>query len=155
MKCCMDPVTQISPVQDGPQRPPPGLTQHSALRSLTERRALVQGRCHECVAFPHHAETTICQPGPLQHLNTDRRDSNTTCPGGYTNHEILGSLYCCQCRQQTQYMKHMHGVKMQARHVAVMGNVTNCKQDMLTHTHYTSTPHLYSPQHSMKETQTH
>ena len=82
VKCCMDPVTQISPVQVGCKRPPPGLTQCSALRSLTERGALVQGQCHECVAFPHYAETTICQPGPLQHLNTDRRDSNTTCPGG-------------------------------------------------------------------------
>ena len=33
------------------------------------------------------------------------------------------------------------------------GNDTNCKHGMLTYTHYTSVPHLYSPQHSLKETQ--
>ena len=102
----------------------------------------MQGQCHECVTFPHYAETTICQPGPLQHLNTDRRDSNTI--HVQVDTQITRSLV----PSTVVSVGSRHNM---AWHVAVMGNVTNCKQDMLTHTHYTSTPHLYSPQHSMKE----
>ena len=127
MKCC------ISPAQDSPQRLPPRLTQCSAPHSLTERGALVQGWCNKCIAFPHYTETTVCQPGPLQHLNTDKTDSNTICPVWWTNHKILGFLYSWQFRQWTQNT--WHGMKMQAWHVTVMGNEANSKQDMLTHTH--------------------
>ena len=142
VKCCMDPLTQISPVQDGPLRLPPGLPQNSALHSLTNCGAVVQGWCHECIASPHYAEITVCQPGPLQHLNIDRKDSNTTCPVGRTNDEILGSLCCCQCRQQTQYTKHMHGAKM----LLWWGMKQTVNKDRLTDSH--TTLHTSSIQHT-------
>ena len=127
----MDPLTHISPVQDGPPKQWPGLTLHSAPHSVTECGALAQGRCHEYIALSHYARPTHCQPGPLQHLNTDRKD----------NKEDVGSVGSKHMRCEDACM------------ACCNVNETNCKHDMLTYTHYTSVPYLYSPQHSLKETQ--
>ena len=93
VKCCMSPLTQISPAEAVPKRLSPGLTQRSAPRSLTERRALVWGWCHQCIACSHYAETTIHQPGSLQYLNTDRKDSNVSSWMNYRQDCCFPPLY--------------------------------------------------------------
>ena len=64
-----------------------------------------------------------------------RQDNKQCILNGKLNHKILSSFYCWQCRQQTQHMKHMHGVKMHAWHVVVMGTTQTVNMTcLLTHT---------------------
>ena len=115
----------------------------------------MQGWCHECIAFPHYTETTVCQPGPLQHLNTDKTESNTKCPVARFH------LLCCHFRQQTQNTWSTRSVVLHSCQRTQQTQYTKTcivwrynhgmlSAGWLTHTIYTSTPHLYSPQHSMK-----
>ena len=81
-------------------------------------------------------ETLSARTSPApKHMQTEKTTKNVLLINGKLYHEILGSFYCWQCRQQTQHMKHMHGVKMHAWPVVVIGTEQAVnKTCLLTHT---------------------